>query len=79
MLYPKGELARLLRQKPDRTAELLAILQDINVTEFAATSRVYGVGLHKLEPGELARVPATKLVKRWSEVVGEATVQASLW
>lgn len=79
MLYPKGELARLLHQEPDRTAELFAILQDINVAEFAVTSRVYGGGLHKLEPSELARVPATKLVERWPEVAGEAAVQVSLW
>ncbi|WP_322495045.1 hypothetical protein [Chloroflexus sp.] len=79
ILYPKGELARLLHQEPDRIAELFAILQDINVAEFAVTSRVYGGGLHKLEPSELARVPATKLVERWPEVAGEAAVQESLW
>lgn len=68
MLYPTGPLAALLRRQPDADAEVLALLGEITADELKGEGRVYGGGLHKIEPKELARLPAVALVRRFSEL-----------
>lgn len=79
MLYPKAKLATLLRDDPTSAAEIFATLQAISDEALATASRVYGGGLHKLEPSELGRVPATRLVERWPELATGAVTQPALW
>jgi len=68
MLYPKGGLAWLLRQHPEHGADVLALLGRLTGHELRGEGRVYGGGLNKIEPGELARVSAPAFVHRWPEL-----------
>jgi hypothetical protein len=66
MLYPKPPLDRALSADPALARRVWLALQSIGEEDMLAESRVYGGGLRKLEPGELAKVHA------WSvaEVLG---------
>ena len=55
-LYPKPELAALLTRQPELAATIFKLLRTITPKSFLDESRVYGGGLYKLEPKELARV-----------------------
>jgi len=58
MLYPKGPLREALKESPELEAEVFDNLQNISPEQFISQGRVYGGGLHKVEPKELARIPA---------------------
>jgi adenine-specific DNA-methyltransferase len=58
MLYPTGELRNALKQHPELQADVFEALQHTNPAQLQAEGRVYGGGLHKVEPNELARIPA---------------------
>jgi adenine-specific DNA-methyltransferase len=68
MLYPKRELSAMLQMHPNRAAELHHFLGCVTGYELRGEGRVYGGGLHKIEPSELARISATSLVERWPEL-----------
>lgn len=61
MLYPTPLLAAQLQQSPDALRPLWLALNSISKETLLANGRVYGGGMHKLEPKELANVPADKL------------------
>ncbi len=61
LLYPKRPLEKYLQEQPDAGARVAALLQELAAESFRAHGRVYGGGLHKLEPSELASLPADKL------------------
>lgn len=56
MLYPKPQLASALAKHPDLASQLLEVLNAIPVEALLKEGRVYGGGLYKLEPKELANV-----------------------
>jgi predicted RNA methylase len=58
MLYPIGQLRTALKQHPDLHAHVFEALQRITPTQLITEGRVYGGGLHKVEPKELAQIPA---------------------
>ena len=58
MLYPKQPLLRALEDKPDLKRRVWEFLNDISPNTMLGEGRVYGGGLHKLEPKELGNVPA---------------------
>jgi predicted RNA methylase len=58
MLYPTGCLRNALKQHPELHAGVFEALQRTNPAQLRAEGRVYGGGLHKVEPKELARIPA---------------------
>ncbi len=58
LLYPKAALARALAQDASLSRKLWQALTQIDAHELLAEGRVYGGGLHKLEPSELAQAPA---------------------
>jgi predicted RNA methylase len=58
MLYPREALARFIGGDPARARRVWQILRDIATEVMIAGGRVYGGGLYKLEPGELASIPA---------------------
>jgi adenine-specific DNA-methyltransferase len=65
MLYPQKGLAAMLERFPGRIAELFAFLNGVTGHELRGEGRVYGGGLHKIEPSELGRISASSIVKRW--------------
>ena len=68
MLYPEKGLAAMLRQHPERGGDVLGLLGQVTGHELRGEGRVYGGGLHKIEPSELGRVSAAALVERWPEL-----------
>jgi predicted RNA methylase len=63
MLYPKGPLRDALKKEPGLEAEIFGRLQNISPDLFISEGRVYGGGLHKVEPKELAKIPAGFLLE----------------
>jgi hypothetical protein len=61
MLYPKGPLKRLIKEKPSLAGQVFEALGRIGTDACIKESRVYGGGLYKMEPNELARVSAEPL------------------
>ena len=78
MLYPKNGLARLLRDHPDRAADVFALLGQVSGHELRGEGRVYGGGLNKIEPNELARISAAPFTERWPELRFAAQRQGEL-
>lgn len=68
MLYPKNHLAAMLRRYPARAADVHLMLGQITGHELRGEGRVYGGGLNKIEPGELARISAAPFVGLWPEL-----------
>jgi hypothetical protein len=73
MLYPKNGFAGMLRDHADRAADAYALLRQVTGDELRGEGRVYGGGLNKIEPSELARISAASFVARWPEL--ESAVQ----
>ena len=61
MLYPRGPLQAALAGTPALGAVVLAWLQGLDAERLRGAGRVYGGGLHKLEPRELAGIPAGEI------------------
>ena len=61
MLYPRGALDRAIAESPQLKRQVWDFLNGISPKEMLDEGRVYGGGLHKLEPKELGRVPAAAL------------------
>lgn len=58
MLYPKGPLLAALKNHPELEERVFKALQRITPSQLVSEGRVYGGGLHKVEPKELAQIPA---------------------
>lgn len=58
MLYPKGQLRNALKKSPELEQRVFEALQRITPAQVLSGGRVYGGGLHKVEPNELAQIPA---------------------
>jgi hypothetical protein len=54
LLYPKPPVQRALRDDPELIDRIWNGLRTLTLSDFTRQSRVYGGGLHKLEPRELA-------------------------
>ena len=63
MLYPKEVLDKAIAESPQLKRQVWAFLNSIDSKDMLNEGRVYGGGLHKLEPKELGRVPATVLAQ----------------
>lgn len=68
MLYPRNGLSKMLGQYPDRLQEVHELLTSITGHELRGEGRVYGGGLNKIEPGELARISARGFAERWPDI-----------
>ena len=79
MLYPKNSLAEMLHDHADRTADVFALLGQVTGYELRGEGRVYGGGLNKIEPSELARISATAFVERWPELLSGVHRQGKLF
>lgn len=63
MMYPKQHLAALLASDPELLKSVWKALNSIPMQSLISEGRVYGDGLHKLEPRELANTPANILLE----------------
>lgn len=62
MFYPKPPLAHALQQNPKLLQAIWIVLNELPVSTLMDEGRVYGGGLQKIEPGELANVSADSIV-----------------
>jgi len=79
MLNPQNSLAAMLRQHPDRAETVHALLGQVTGHELRGEGRVYGGGLNKIEPSELARISATSFVELWPEIMFDVQPQGKLF
>ena len=70
MLYPKEPLAQLLGDRPDLKRRIWQLLNETCPKAMLDEGRVYGGGLHKLEPKELGNVPAQSIAKLIGSTAG---------
>jgi adenine-specific DNA-methyltransferase len=61
LLYPKGSLKCACEADPELRQKVFDILRTIESEAFIAEGRVYGGGLHKMEPAELGRLSAAPI------------------
>ncbi len=64
MLYPRDEFRNFLERNPAQEEAVFQFLQGVELRDLVKHGRVYGGGLHKLEPKELGRIPAQQLLDR---------------
>jgi hypothetical protein len=63
LLYPIGRLRAALKQNPELHLHVFEALQRITPAQIVSEGRVYGGGLHKVEPRELAQIPARPVLE----------------
>lgn len=63
LLYPRGPLRSVLEHHPELEEEVFRALQQITPARMISGGRVYGGGLHKVEPRELAQIPAGPVIE----------------
>jgi hypothetical protein len=66
MLYPTGKLKIALAKDPSLYKIVFEFLNGIKLEDLVNEGRVYGGGLHKLEPAELGRVDAASIDEKLS-------------
>ncbi len=64
LLYPRGGLQEALARDPSLHGAVFAALQSLDTEIIASNGRVYGGGLYKLEPRELANIPGAVVVEK---------------
>lgn len=64
LLYPSGVLHKALIDEPGLQARVFAALETLDTESITTGGRVYGGGLYKMEPKELANIPADFLAER---------------
>ncbi len=79
MLYPKAWLKRELQENPETTVRLWQILQSIPVEILIGEGRVYGGGLHKMEPKELLNAPAENFASLFPHTMKSGGKQMTLF
>lgn len=61
ILYPKNHLAKKIEERPELLKQIKESLDRISTRNMLEEGRVYGGGMHKLEPKELSNVLAKEL------------------
>ena len=80
MMYPLRALDEAMKKSPELKRKVWKLLNEISPEEMLGEGRVYGGGLHKLEPKELGRVRASALaevleqVPAWSQQKKQLTL-----
>ena len=67
LLYPKPVLALALAADPELAVKVWEFLELISPETLLGEGRVYGGGLYKMEPKELANVPAEAIASLLGE------------
>ncbi len=68
MMYPRGPLRKLIESNPCVMGRVLDFLNGLPSSSLTSEGRVYGGGLHKLEPRELANVGVDELMSFLGEL-----------
>jgi len=68
LLYPKPPLTRLIGKRPDIVKKIWEGLTNISSESLVSEGRVYGGGLHKMEPRELANASAENIIELLPDV-----------
>jgi hypothetical protein len=63
ILYPKPVLEALLVKHPEVVRLFWKVLNSMTEVMMVDEELVYGSGIHKLEPGELANISAMEIVR----------------
>ena len=63
MLYPKEHLQKAISDNPNSVYRIWELLKGISGNDIEEEGRIYGGGLKKIEPSELAKVPCGDLMK----------------
>lgn len=81
MLYPRPILALALAQDPELADKIWTVLNEIDIQSLLEEGRVYGGGLYKMEPKELANVPADAIASLLPKerIISVGDAQTSLW
>jgi adenine-specific DNA-methyltransferase len=80
LLYPKPVLARVIARDRSLIRHIWEALNDLCPSSVLAEGRVYGGGLHKLEPKELGNIDAAPILEAVSGLQIEArSIQPSLF
>ena len=79
MLYPKPVLANALRQSPGLARCVWEALRGISPKSLVISGRVYGGGLHKMEPKELANSSADNLLAACGDILREKEAVPTLF
>jgi hypothetical protein len=77
MLYPKNLLREALTGQPELEATVFKALQRITPAQLLSEGRVYGGGLHKVEPKELGQIPARVVLEALPQI--DFQLQGSLF
>lgn len=78
MLYPKAALGASMATNSATREAVWRTLRRIVAEHWGSSGRVYGGGLHKVEPSELGRLPATSLVEQFPDLRASLSRQLSL-
>ena len=80
LLYPRKNLAEYFSLYPAKIREIWKTLNDLNPSSIVEEGRLYGGGLHKIEPKELGNVDATSVIDSLPKAVRPTkTIQISLF
>jgi len=71
ILYPKPHLEKELKHSPELSVKVLDALNQITGKAMLDEGRVYGGGMYKMEPRELANVPATEISQLFNGGLGK--------
>jgi adenine-specific DNA-methyltransferase len=63
ILYPKPMLEALMVKHPELAGLFWEALNNMTEVAMVDEGRIYGGGMHKLEPSELANVPAMEILR----------------
>ena len=79
MMYPRSALARRLGNDYPLRVALWGALNDIGLDEVIRRGRIYGEVTGKLEPMELASVPADRIVALMPDLIPDSAAQMNLF
>ena len=79
LLYPKPALAKALTSNPDLGQQIWEFLNGIDAAILIGEGRVYGGGLYKMEPRELANVPARAIASMLPAVKNQPFRQGEMF
>ncbi len=79
MLYPKPPLAAELQHTPDLLRSIWQALNQLPPQALIGEGRVYGGGLHKIEPAELSNAPVNGIVQFTPAIARTMGKQLSLF